>query len=88
MKSKFDSDTESDSEDKRPSKKSPSSSLGQTRGYSDYHDTVMSEEEHSEDEVVPEQQEPGESDDEMQEEKESMFSIISVCYTCITVLFC
>ena len=84
MKSKFDSDPESESEDERRTSKrrSPpsSSSLGHARGgggggggYSGYHDTVMSEEEHSENELAHEQPEEGEENEEGQADKESMF---------------
>ena len=78
MKSKFDSDPESESEDELWSKRrSPpsSSSLGHTRGgYSGYHDTVMSEEEHSDDELAHEQATDGEDkNEERQGDKESMF---------------
>ena len=77
MKSKFDSDPESESEDeKRSKRRSPpsSSSLGHARGgYSGYHDTVMSEEEHSEDELAHERPEGDEENKEGQGDKESMF---------------
>ena len=84
MKSKFDSDPESDSEDEqRLKRKSPSSSsLGHARGgYSGYHDTVMSEEEQSDNELTHEQ--PGEGEDESEErhgDKESMLCCTESMY--------
>ena len=66
MRSRFDSDPDSESGEESRAKDLQLSSLTQKRGFSSYHDTVMSEEEHSgvsETEHAEEDQ-PGEKESE------------------------